>query len=193
MDDLERHHRTVARLLIKLSGTTLARLAYATGIAAGTISRWVHGDGCALGAQRRDRLFAALGARTDGANVRLAARATGAAQPMFQITGILQAERFATLAALTSTRFVAARETCQGRTLVSVVTDVTGCTTALLVGTREALDELYAELDISVPPRRRLAPSTHAGRPARPARPDRFEAELGASAWPSHTLRPRSN
>ena len=90
-----------------------------------------------------------------------------------------------------STRFVAARETCQGRTLVSVVTDVTGCTTALLVGTREALDELYAELDITVPPRRRLAPSTHACRPARPARPDRFEAELGPSRGPSHTLRPR--
>lgn len=156
MDEIEQRHRTVARLLIKLSGTTLARLAYATGITGNTISRWVHGDYCALGLQGRDRLFAALGARSDGTHIRLAPPATGAAQPVFQINGLVQAERFATLAALTSTRFVAARETCQGKTLVSVITDVEGQTTALLVGTREALDELYAELGITVSSKRRL-------------------------------------
>ncbi|VVD72915.1 hypothetical protein PHO31112_00704 [Pandoraea horticolens] len=156
MDDIEQRHRTVARLLIKLSGVTLARLAYATGITGNTISRWVHGDHCALGPQGREKLFAALGAYSDGTHVRLAPRATGAAQPVFQINGLVQAERFATLAALTSTQFVAARETCQGKTLVSVVTDISGQTTALLVGTREALDELYAELGIAVSPKRRL-------------------------------------
>lgn len=156
MDDIEQRHRTVARLLIKLSGTTLARLAYATGITGNTISRWVHGDHGALGAQGRDKLFAALGVRSDGVNVRFAHRATGAAQPVFQINGLVQAERFATLAALTSTQFVAAHETCQGHTLVSVVTDISGQTTALLVGTREALDELYTELNIVVSPKRRL-------------------------------------
>lgn len=159
MDDIEQRHRCVARLLIKLSGTTLARLAYATGITGNTISRWVHGDHCALGPQGRDKLFTALGAYSDGTHVRLAPRATGAAQPVFQINGLVQAERFATLAALTMTRFVAARETCQGKTLVSVVTDISGQTTALLVGTREALDELYAELGIVVSPKRRLEAS----------------------------------
>lgn len=156
MDEIERRHRTVARLLIKLSGTTLARLAYATGITGNTISRWVHGDHCALGAHGRDKLFAALGVRSDGVNVRFAPRSTGAAQPVFQISGLVQAERFASLAALTSTQFVAARETSQGKTLVSVVTDITGQTTALLVGTREAFDELYAELGIALSPNRRL-------------------------------------
>ena len=68
----------------------------------------------------------------------------------------MQAERFATLAALTLTQFVAARETCQGKTLVSIVTDISGQTTALLVGTREALDELYLELGIALSPQRRL-------------------------------------
>lgn len=156
MDDIEQRHRTIARLLIKLSGTPLARLAYATGMTGNTISRWVHGDRCALGPQGRDKLLTALGARSDGVNVKLALRATGATQPVFQINGLVQADRFATLAALTSTQFVAARETCQGKTLVSVVTDMSGQTTALLVGTREALDELYAALDITVSPKRRL-------------------------------------
>ncbi|AJE99102.1 hypothetical protein [Pandoraea apista] len=156
MDDIEQRHRTVARLLIKLSGTTLARLAYATGITGNTISRWVHGDHCALGPQGREKLFAALGAYSDGTHIRLAPRATGAAQPVFQINGLVQAERFATLAALTLTQFVAARETCQGKTLVSIVTDISGQTTALLVGTREALDELYLELGIALSPQRRL-------------------------------------
>ncbi|VVE11545.1 hypothetical protein PEP31012_02659 [Pandoraea eparura] len=156
MDDIEQRQRTIARLLIKLSGTTLARLAYATGVTGNTISRWVHGDRCALGPQGRDKLFTALGAHRDGLDVRLAPRASGAAQPVFQINGLVQAERFATLAALTSTRFVAARETCQGKTLVSVVTDISGQTTALLVGTREALDALYTELGITVSSKRRL-------------------------------------
>lgn len=159
MDDIDQRHRTVARLLIKLSGTTLARLACASGIAASTISRWVHGERCVLGASARDRLLAALGAVSDGAHVRLAPRAPGAAQPVFRINGLVQAERFATLAALTATRFVAAREACQAQTrqemLVSVVTDLTGEVTARLVGTREALDELYAALDIAVSPNRR--------------------------------------
>jgi len=159
MDDIEQRHRTVARLLIKLSGTTLARLAYATGITGNTISRWVHGDYCVLGAQGRDKLLAALGASTDGTNIRLAPRATGAAQPMFHITGLVQAERFATLAALTSSRFVAARETCQGQTLVSLVTDADGQTTALLIGPREALDEVYAELGIAMSPKRQREPA----------------------------------
>lgn len=161
MNDIEQRQRTVARLLIKLSGTTLARLAYATGITGNTISRWVHGDYCAIGTHGREKLFAALGAYSDGTHVRLAPRATGAAQPVFQINGIVQAERFATLAALTSTQFVAAHETCQGQTLVSVVTDVTGQTTALLVGTREALDELYDELGIVVSPNRRSEAGLH--------------------------------
>jgi hypothetical protein len=156
MDDIDQRHRTVARLLIKLSGTTLARLAYASGIAGCTISRWVHGERCVLGDQSRDRLLAALGACSDGTNVRLAPRASGAVQPVFQINGLVQAERFATLAALTSARFVAARETCQGETLVSLLTDITGDTHALLIGPREALDELYAELGIVMSPNRRL-------------------------------------
>lgn len=156
MDDIEQRHRTVARLLIKLSGTTLARLAYATGITGNTISRWVHGDYCVLGAQGRDKLLAALGAHSDGTNIRLAPRATGAAQPMFHITGLVQAERFATLAALTAARFVSARETCQGQTLVSLVADADGQTTALLIGPREALDEVYAELGIEMSSTRRL-------------------------------------
>ncbi|VVE50673.1 hypothetical protein PPN31114_04672 [Pandoraea pneumonica] len=171
MDDIEQRHRTVARLLIKLSGTTLARLAYATGITGNTISRWVHGDYCVLGVQGRDKLLAALGAHSDGTNIRLAPRASGAAQPMFYITGLVQAERFATLAALTSARFVAARETCQGETLVSLVADADGQTTALLIGPREALDEVYAELGIEMSSTRRLESALgHFASPAEVAR-----------------------
>lgn len=171
MDDIEQRHRTVARLLIKLSGITLARLAYATGITGNTISRWVHGDYCVLGVQGRDKLLAALGAHSDGTNIRLAPRATGAAQPMFHITGLVQAERFATLAALTSARFVSARETCQGQTLVSLVADADGQTTGLLIGPREALDEVYAELGIEMSSTRRLESALgHFASPAEVAR-----------------------
>jgi hypothetical protein len=191
MDDIEQRHRTVARLLIKLSGTTLARLAYATGITGNTISRWVHGDPCALGAQGREKLFAALGACSDGVNVRLARRATGAAQPVFQINGLVQAERFATLAALTSTPFVAARETCQGQTLVSLITDISGQTTALLVGTREALDELYAELGIVVSPKRRIEAHGDGRREA--LRDARLESGLRGSVSKGQSIRLHSN
>lgn len=164
MDDLERRQRTVARLLIKLSRTTLARLAYATGITGNTISRWVHGDACALGPHGRDKLFAALGCTLlDNGEVLLAPRASGAALPVFHLAGAVQAERMATLATLTSTRFAAARETCEGATTVSLVSTADGATTALLIGTRDALDMLYAELGIVMAPTRRpRAPADHA-------------------------------
>lgn len=159
MDDIEQRHRTIARLLIKLTGTTLARLAYSTGITGNTISRWVHGDYCALGPGGREKLFAALGARIEyDAEVRLAPRESGAALPVFHVTGLVQAERLATLAALTSTQFVAARETCQGETVVSLLSSIDTQVTALLIGSREALDEVYAELGITVSPKRRFDP-----------------------------------